>query len=213
MKQTKVLYFFDTLCGWCFGFGPVIERAHGEYKDIFAFDIISGGLKLGEDVGPIGIVAPYIKAGAYKQVEERTGVTFGDDFIRGPLEEGTLVLNSLTPAIAMAIVKAQAPTKAFTFGHLLHRALYVDGTDLGKVDQYGRYAQKIGLEAKNFVRDLEDPVYEELAQRDFQLAKSYGIRGFPAVVAQRNERAVLLSNGYVDYPTLRQKLEALKQWN
>ena len=121
--KIKVLYFYDALCGWCYGFSLVIKEVKTAYDDKFDFEIISGGLRLGDAVGPIGEVAPYIKAGAYKTVEQTCGVKFGDDFVNGPLQEGTMILNSLQPAIALAIVKKLKPKKAFEFSSILHLSL------------------------------------------------------------------------------------------
>ena len=66
MPKTKILYFYDALCGWCFGFSTVIERLKSEFGHEFDFEIVSGGLSLGKKSGPIGEVSPYIKGGAYK---------------------------------------------------------------------------------------------------------------------------------------------------
>ena len=104
-EKITILYFYDALCGWCYGFSPVIQKLHQQFEDHFEFQIISGGLRLGEGVSPIGEVAPYIKAGAYQTVEERCGVKFGEAFIKGPMEKGDMILNSEPPAIALAIVK------------------------------------------------------------------------------------------------------------
>ena len=209
MKKTKIYYFYDALCGWCFGFSPVIQRIYKEYHNEFDFEIVSGGMKLGADVGPIGVVAPYIKAGAYKQVEQTCNVKFGDDFVCGPLEEGTIVLDSLKPAIALSIVKTQKPESAFVFSDLLHRALYVDGDDIGELSNYSKYAVEIGLDSFAFIRDMENPSFNELAERDFAFTKSLGINGFPTMVAEKEESAFLISRGFTSYQDLVNQLNLI----
>ncbi len=199
MNKTKIYYFYDALCGWCYGFSPVIQSIYKEYNSHFDFEIISGGLKLGADVGPIGVVAPYIKAGAYKQVEQMCDVKFGDDFVCGPLEEGTIVLDSLTPAIALSIVKSKKPAEAFEFGGILHRALYVDGIDIGNIENYGPLAAQIGLDAGSFIYDMENPAYKALAEKDFAFTKSLGVNGFPTIIAERGNEMFALSRGYTTY--------------
>ncbi len=63
MKKGKLIYVYDALCGWCYGFSPVISKIHKEYKDSLEFEVISGGMILGDRIGPIGEVASYIKTG------------------------------------------------------------------------------------------------------------------------------------------------------
>lgn len=210
MKKEKsdLLYFYDALCGWCYGFSPVIHQIKKNYQSNFDFRIISGGLKVGEGVGPIGVVAPYIKAGAYKTVEERCGVKFGEDFVNGPLETGDMRLNSLPPAIALSIVKKQKPEEAFEFGSILHKAVYVDGHHPEDLDGYGKYAEKIGLDGVAFVETMKDPIAEGMAQEDFQLARKFGINGFPTLVGIKENKAYLISNGYMDYEAVAARLEA-----
>ena len=205
--KIKILYFYDALCGWCYGFSPVIEIVKLTYEDKFDFEIISGGLKLGEEAGPIGVVAPYIKAGAYKAVEQRCGVKFGDAFVNGPLQEGTMILNSFQPAIALSIVKQQKPEKAFEFGSILHKAIYVDGLHPENVDGYGLYAEKIGLDGEEFINLMNDKLYQELAQEDFNLSKKYGITGFPTLVGMKGDSAFLISNGFMDFQSISSRLD------
>ncbi|MFW5762224.1 MAG: DsbA family protein, partial [Cyclobacteriaceae bacterium] len=92
----KIIYCYDALCGWCYGFSPVMEKIHQQYQQDFQFEVISGGMITGERIGPVGEVAPYIKQ-AYKLVENTTGVKFGDDFLR-VLNEGKAIFTSIPPA-------------------------------------------------------------------------------------------------------------------
>ena len=46
MTQPKLTYFLDALCGWCYGFSPIITRIHREYKNEINFDVVSCALFL-----------------------------------------------------------------------------------------------------------------------------------------------------------------------
>lgn len=209
MAKTKILYFYDALCGWCYGFSPVIEKLTSEFEDQFDFEIVSGGLSLGKKAGPIGEVAPYIKDGAYKMVEQRCGVKFGEAFCTGPLEEGTMVLNSVPPAIALSVVKALKPEKAFSFGTILHKAIYVDGMHPEDLKWYGKYASEFGFDAEDFNQKMKEPKFKEAAEKDFELAKQFGISGFPSLVAFKDNQAYRISQGYEDYDSLAEKLNRI----
>ena len=71
MNKPRIIYFFDTLCGWCYGFSPVIKQIADKYGDEFDFEVISGGMMMGERVQPASVMADYI-LNAYKTVENRT---------------------------------------------------------------------------------------------------------------------------------------------
>src|SRR5690242_16380389 len=108
--KPKIIYVYDALCGWCFGFSPVIRAVQDAYRDEFDFEIISGGMMIGDRAGRISDVAPYIR-NTYKTVEETTGIVFGLGFIRN-LEEGYMIFNSERPAIGLSVFKRLLPNRA-----------------------------------------------------------------------------------------------------
>jgi putative protein-disulfide isomerase len=198
----KILYVYDALCGWCFGFSPVMARLSDEYKDKLTFEVISGGLMVGERVGPIGVVAPYIK-NAYQDVERATGVLFGEKFVKGSLEKGTMVLNSIPPAIAMCIFRECFPEKSLAFAGLLHNMIYIEGVEPENIEVYSEYASNMGFDKVEFNTKMSDPSYLRLAQSDFERAQALRADGFPAVYFQKDNKLEKIVSGYVPYERLR----------
>jgi len=207
IAKEKIIYVYDALCGWCFGFSPVMADFVKEYGSRVDVEVISGGLIMGERVGPIGEVAPYIKT-AYKDVERATGVKFGDAFVNGTLEEGTMVSNSLPPAIALAVVKQHKPEKALEYAGLLHQMVYVDGEKPEDIEAYGLYAARIGFNAKEFSATMKKPEYLTLAHEDFQYARSLEANGFPSVYHDTGAKPKLLFSGFLPLGRMKQMVES-----
>lgn len=208
MEKTKLIYFYDALCGWCFGFSPVIQKIYQDNKDKYDFQIISGGMMTGERVGSINQIAPYIKT-AYKRVEELSGVKFGEKYLNETLAEGTSVLNSLRPAIALSIVKALKPEQAFECAKLLHETIYVDGLGVDTDEFYSALAEKIFFDKEEFLKLMAFEEYLKLAEEDFMITKDFGINGFPTLVAEKNEKFYLVSNGFTPIENILNSLENL----
>jgi putative protein-disulfide isomerase len=198
MDRPQLIYVYDALCGWCFGFSPTMKKIKDHYGEKMEYTIRSGGLRLPPNTGPIGVVAPYIKT-AYKDVENACGVKFGDKFVNGTLAEGTMVLNSLPPAIALCIMKERYPDKAFEFGSLLHDMIYVDGNGTEDYSVYGQYAAKLGYDEKEFNAKMNDPHYLKLAQMDFEAAQQLGATSFPTVLIEKNGFVTILFRGYLPF--------------
>ncbi|HRK58299.1 MAG TPA: DsbA family protein [Candidatus Kapabacteria bacterium] len=198
MKKKKLLYVYDALCGWCFGFSPTIQKIQQEYKDVLDIEVISGGLKVGESAGQLNVIAPYIKT-AYKTVEKTCGVTFGEPFVNGTLHKGTMILNSVPPAIALSIVKERYPDKALEFAALLHTMIYIDGFEPEDYDKYAIYAAKIGYDKEEFLQKMSNPIYKEKAFGDFSRAMELGAMSFPTVLIENNGKYEILFNGYMPY--------------
>jgi hypothetical protein len=71
--QHKIIYIYDALCGWCYGFSPVMQQLQEKYAGKLEFEVLSGGMIMGLRAGPIGEVAAYIEK-AYPDVESETCV-------------------------------------------------------------------------------------------------------------------------------------------
>lgn len=198
MDKPRLIYVYDALCGWCFGFSPTMKQIKNHYGEKLDYTIISGGLRLPPNTGPIGVVAPYIKT-AYKDVENACGVKFGDRFVNGTLAEGTMVMNSLPPAIALGIMKERYPDKAFEFGSLLHDMIYVDGNGTEDYSIYGKYAAKLGYDEKEFNTKMNAPHYLKLAQMDFEAAQQLGATSFPTVLIEKQGMVTVLFRGYLPF--------------
>lgn len=204
-----IIYCYDAYCGWCYGFSPVIKRLHEEYKDKLDFDVLSGGMIPKEHAQHIGKIASYIQ-GAYKQVEDMTGVKFGEDYlwhIMNP-EKSDWFPHSETPAIAMAVFRDYYPELAVPFAADLQYALHFEGRDLTDVEAYRHLLEKYNIDPDEFYSKLASEEYKEKAYYDFSLVKQLQVNGFPAVLMQTGElQFYLVSKGYTDYETLVQRVE------
>ncbi len=208
-SKPKLIYYYDALCGWCYGFSPVITKLKENYKDQINFEVISGGLFLGDRIGPINDIAPYIRAGAYKNVESLTGVKFGTAFLDDLLGDGKMVLNSLLPSIALCIVKEKFPERELEFAELLLKAIYHDGLSSDNVNGLAEYASKVGFEKTEFITKMKSVDYKNKAEKEFEVFKSSSFSGMPTLVLENEGNQILLSNGYVTYDDLRTRLEGL----
>jgi len=204
-RGARLYYFYDALCGWCYGFSPVLQQFYQDHQNEIDIKPVSGGMVLGEREGPIGQVAPYIKQ-AYRTVEERTGVRFGNAFLEGVLEPGTAVFSSWLPAVALSIVKAEKPEAAVSFAHALQRAIYYDGLAPAEPEAYGPLGASLGWKAKTFVSLLDNPTYREAARADFVHAREWGVGGFPTLILQQDDQLSLLSQGYLPLHALEERL-------
>ena len=210
MTSDTILYFFDPLCGWCYGFSTVITELHSKYKSEIAFDVISGGMITGDRIGPIGEVAPYIKT-AYKTVEDRTGVKFGEKFLRDVLDEGSTVFSSIPPSQALMAVKQLAPVMAFQFASTLKKAIYFDGINPNNFEAYLPYVEAIGISKEAFMATVQTQNTVDLTLQDFDVSNQVGITGFPTLIYIRDQKPQVLAQGYVSLNDLIERIEKIRK--
>src|SRR5689334_22634591 len=146
-----LIYCYDAYCGWCYGFSPVIKKIAEEYKDRFAFEVLSGGMIITDHPRHMGVMAEYIKK-AYKTVEEYSGVEFGPDYlwhINHP-DMSDWFLTSEKPAIAMCIFKDYHSEQQVAFAADLQYALHYEGRDLCDDEAYRHLLEKYNIPADDF---------------------------------------------------------------
>lgn len=216
----KLIYIYDALCGWCYGFAPAMRDFYQNHKNDFeTIDVISGGMITGNRIGAIGEVAPYIKT-AYKDVENRTGVKFGEKFLKDILEEGSAIFTSIPTSIALSVFKKEAQEnpqlagekneKILHFAEDLQSLIYFDGIVPKDHSKYGELATKYGLDKTDFVEKMNNSDYEKLAKQDFQLSQDFGVNGFPTLIIQKGEEFYLFARGFVELTELERRFEAMK---
>lgn len=208
-KQLNQVYFYDALCGWCYGFSPVIKDFVAKYGSEFETEVYSGGMITGDRVGPIGEVAGYIKD-AYQQVEDASGVKFGEGFLKNILEEGKATFTSIPSAVALAVFKTIQPDKAVDFAARLQSAIYYDGIQPADIRAYPPLAKEFGIDSSHFLEKMKDTLSMEAAFREFAFAERMKINGFPTLILHDGTRAVLMARGFIPMEKLEESFAQAK---
>jgi len=208
-EKMELLYIYDPLCGWCYGFGPVVERLEKEYPEA-RITVISGGMVLGDRIRPVGNMAPHLlKAMPY--LEKTTGVTYGEPY-KALLKEGTYTTSSEKPSIALCVYKSFTIDSAVSFAHDIQSSLFKEGKDLNNDETYADLAAGYRLDRNTFLKRMQDSTYYKQAYAEFKQSASFGIDGYPCLFLRKGDRYIQLADGYTDYKTVDKNLKkALKK--
>jgi putative protein-disulfide isomerase len=190
MKST-ILYIYDPLCGWCYGFTPVIQQIQKKYSEKFDFEIISGGMVVGANEGAITQIAPYISQ-AYKRVEEYSGIKFGEAFLNKRLWDSTYRMSSLPPSIALEVFKNMSHNNSIDFAHDVQHAFYFEGKSLNDIQTYLELIKPYSLDPVEFQKMFESEQFKQQTIENFKKSSKLGVNGFPTVIyIHANEKKVL----------------------
>lgn len=196
-----IYYCYDAYCGWCYGFSPVIKKLADEYKNDFDFEVLSGGMIPAENPRHISSIAGYISK-AYKTVEERTGIKFGEDFLWHMFHpsESDWYMHSEKSAAALCIFKEIYPDRQVEFAADLQYALNYEGRDLTDDEAYRHLLEKYNIPAEDFYTKLNSETYKEKAHYEFALCRQLQVTGFPALLLQTDtSKFYLIARGYASY--------------
>lgn len=209
MNKVTLTYYYDALCGWCFGISHIMGKIQQQYRDQINIEVLSGGLFVGNRAGLINEVAPHICQGAYLSVEQATGMKFGQAFLEGPLKSGDMRLNSLPPAIALCIVKEMAPQKSLQFSSLMNKAFYVDGRSPEDLETYTFCAKECGISVDAFETKMKDSAYSDRAQAEFEYVSDQQVDSYPTLRLTIAGKEYPLTNGEYSYEKIVATIDSL----
>ena len=209
MQKPILIYCYDAYCGWCYGFSPIIKKIAEEYSFQLDVEVLSGGMMIGENKMPIEKIGPYIQ-GAYKRVEEVTGIKFGDDFLwhTANPDKSDWVMNSEKPAIALCILKEIYPERQLEFAGDLQYALNYEGRDLDDDEAYKHLLEKYTISENDFYTKLKSDEYKEKAYYEFALCKQLNVDSYPQVLIQlHSNKFYLITKGFSTYEEVKKVIE------
>ncbi|MBC7448873.1 MAG: DsbA family protein [Hymenobacteraceae bacterium] len=201
--RPELRYFFDPLCGWCYGFSPVLMRLHEELNGEVDFVAHPGGMVVGDRVGPLAEKAAYIQ-GALPRLEELTGVVFGPEF-RRVVAEGTRIQDSVPPSRALTVLARLDghPGRTVPFAHELLTAAFAHGYDLADPAVLLEIAARYGLSEPAFLTSFTDPDTAAYTQAGFTAASQVGVTGFPTLVLRQGNQGTVIARGWAPYEQVR----------
>ncbi len=204
--MNQILYIFDPLCGWCYGFSSSILAFSKQYGDKYEFVPVVGGMVTGPRVAPYADMAEYIK-GTIPRLEVTTGETFGEPYIKKFLEDGSAVTDSEPPCRALITFRSFLPHRAIEFAHSLQTAHFKEGMDYNEDSLYAYLSESFGLDPKDFMERFHSKEIKQNVEEEFAWVKESGVQGFPTVVYRSGQKYYLISHGYASLETLEKSLK------
>jgi len=204
----KLIYVYDALCGWCYGFTPVIQQLQQQFQDI-EFEILSGGMLLNTNRRAASAMYSYLQE-AHKRVEETTGVIFGSSFLNEYLLTDDL-MDSEKPGIALTVFKQYQPANAVNFAHDMQVALNYHGHSLNTDTVYSQLAEKYQIPAEEFLEKIKDEKNRNATYAEFNQVQQWGITAFPAAIVDTGEQLYLIARGYTPIEHIVEALREIKQ--
>lgn len=204
-----LLYFFDPLCGWCYGFSPVIKKLEQEFGDTITFRAVCGGMITGDRVRPIAEKADYIRS-AIPRLEQMTGVTFGEMYYKNILDNPEYISDSTPPSIAFNALKMLLHGNDIEVASALKELHFSDGMRYDDEETYKKLASRFGVQGSALLEAMRLSEIEDMTFSDFELTHLLEINGFPSVCVEFEEQFYKIASGYTHIETLREMLTNIK---
>jgi putative protein-disulfide isomerase len=206
--KPRLTYYFDPLCGWCYGFSAVMKAFEEKYGAECDIEIVPGGMLAGERAVPMKELSEFLTQ-AYPSVEQLAGVKFGKPFTEGTLKDSTVMFTSDPASLAMAAFSEFVPGARLQFASLLHKAIYERGVYPTDTGAFAALAGIFAIDSAAFRAKMREPQVQQRMQQGYRQALNAGLNGFPTVFLEHNGRKQIIAEGYTPFSTLEQRYRIL----
>lgn len=186
-------YVLDPMCSWCWGFRPVFRQLLNSLPTEMNVQYVMGGLAADTNEPMPEETRQYIQS-QWRAVEEKTGAEFNWDFWQQCQPR-----RSTYPACRAVIAAGLQQTSAIAkMIDAIQQAYYRQARNPSDADTLIELAGEIGLDHKQFCKDLDGNVVKGQLENNFLLRRKLGANRFPSVMIEIDDRVHCLTTNGID---------------
>ncbi|HCH23631.1 MAG TPA: DsbA family protein [Oceanospirillaceae bacterium] len=200
--KTKLYYFHDPMCSWCWAFRPVWQRLMASLPDHISVEYVEGGLAADSDVAMSKAMQESIQT-IWRQIERQVpGTEFNYEFwqLCQPRRSTYPACRALIAADKLGYYEQMLMA--------IQEAYYLHAQNPSNDETLVNLAVMEGMEEDNFRQFLHSPETDRQLQKNLSLCHEYGVQGFPSLILKRGNSSVQIP---VDYRSEQPTLMAIKQ--
>ena len=206
----NLIYVGDAMCSWCYGFAKPLDAllADPQATAPLQLALVMGGLRP-FTTEPITPARADELTGHWQRVAEASGQVF----TQAPdtaLHRAGFVYDTEPAARATVTVRSLWPQHVWRYFKAVQHAFYTEGRNVVEPAVLADVASELGLDRSAFAEAFASQAMRDATLQDFSQAQAWGIRGFPAVIAEQGDALHLVANGFMGLPALRERLSALQ---
>jgi putative protein-disulfide isomerase len=206
-EGVEIIYIGDPMCSWCWGISPHLNRLQREAAQRgIRYRIVVGGLRPGGG-DPWNEQFRNFLQHHWEEVHARSGQPFGQELFE--LEH----FDYDTEPACRAVVAARelAPELEVRFFELVQHYFYVQNQDPKEVDFYQPICATLGIDFQAFSDLFSSPETMAATQAEFQMNRQWGVTGYPTVVVRKDEKFLVVAQGYATFEQMWARVEAILQ--
>lgn len=208
-QNLEFTYIGDPMCSWCWGISRTLETlqqycTHNGIK----FSIVVGGLRPGGGDEWNASFKSFLRK-EWQYIQQVTQQPFSFLLLDRPL------FNYDTEPACRAVVTARQLLKPddvndqnlLSFFSSIQEKFYVGGEDPAQLEFYRALVEQQPFSFSDFAQVFESDEARQNAIHDFQLNRSWGVRGFPSFVLREGNDVKIIGSGYIQIDPVIQEID------
>ena len=206
----NLIYVADPMCSWCYGFAKPLDAllAQPGTAAPLQLALVMGGLRpfTADTMAPERVNE---LVGHWHHVAEASGQPFAQAPHTAMHAQG-FVYDTEPASRATISVRTHWPKLVWRYLKAVQHAFYAEGKNVTQPEVLADVADALGIPRADFARVFASQEMRDATLADFAQAQSWGIRGFPALIAEHGDHLHLVGQGYMPIDALRERLEAVR---
>jgi predicted DsbA family dithiol-disulfide isomerase len=200
----RMIYFTDPICSACWSIEPQLRKLLLEYGSQLQVEYHMGGLLPSwEGFNGGGISKPSDVAHHWDEMSAHFGMPIdGNVWLEDPLP------SSYPPCIAFKSAEMQDKEKSKLFLRRIKEMVFVEKKYIARWQNLQEAAEYCGLDTAQLRVDFNGPA-RQLFQSDLELARQFGVRGFPAIYFFGKDNKSKQVYGFAPYENFEQAVMEL----
>lgn len=194
----KIKYFYDPLCGWCYGASESLEKAEALGIRIEAYPVGIFAGQNGRDMS--SDFAGYAWTND-QRIQQMTGLVFSEEYRIKVLSNFEVRFDSWMPTLAVLAHESKFKNDGLAFLRSIQKARYIEGKDNTSPLVLSNIAKKHGWQSEEFIELINDQKFKENAQlkirQNYAAYESYRAKGVPLIVLEENGKERILNSSLV----------------
>lgn len=200
--KPQLIYVFDPMCSWCYGFSPELNKIKEKYGAYVEFKMVAGGLRPGATEVMDKKLKDFLRH-HWEEISRRTSQPFS----YGILEWNDFIYDTEPASRAIVTVRNIRPESEFEFFKAVQKAFYQENKNTTKTETYLDLIKTFDIDNDKFTTLFQSEEMKNQTANDFMLAGALGVKGFPALLLKKGDKVKMITYGYTTFEKMDKTLE------
>ena len=201
--STKLYYFHDPMCSWCWGFKPTWQALRDQLpQDIEVINIL-GGLAPDSDQVMDQEMQEAIQK-TWNHIHQQLGTEFNFEFWTKCQPR-----RSTYPA-CRAVIAASVQGKEEEMIEKIQKAYYLKAMNPSDMSTLTALADELELDTVQFEADMVHEEMENLLQQEIGFYRRLSVQGFPSLALEHNQIVYTINLDYHNPKTMLMQIEMIQ---
>lgn len=199
MTNNKLIYIYDPMCSWCWGYKNSWQKLQAELAGIVDIDYRVGGLAPDSNE-PMPLPMQQFLQQTWQRIANQTGAHFNFDFWQQCQPK-----RSTYPA-CRAILAARHYNKEQAMLEAIQHGYYLQAENPSELSTLCKFAAAINIPENEFVKLIQSEKLEQQLQSELNYVHQLPIQGFPSLVLKIGQQHFAIAIDYLNADTSYQQI-------